>query len=171
MKKLLCFVLLACIFADSKAQRNFSLSALANFNFLTTGLGVNDAGVGLSVQGNAFAKKKLQIKAEASLDHFIGDKRYYTDAFGNDYPSNPTLRNFRMGPEFFVNNNISMTALYGYVTYQLFDYRAHSGNYKLGLTVHPPKHPKMLIAFQFTKLTGDNSDVHFFGVSVGSRIL
>jgi hypothetical protein len=126
---------LLIIFQNAQSQKNYSLLASANFSFLTNGLANNDAGIGLSVAANVFAKKPLQLKAEASLDHFIGDKILYRDAFGKKYPSNPTMLNFRAGPEFFINK-ISIAALYGYVSYKLYDYKVHSGNFKLALNSH-----------------------------------
>ena len=169
MRKI-CLAFLLIIFLDAQSQKNYSLLASANFSFLTNGLANNDAGIGLSVRGNAFAKKRLQLRTDASLDHFIGDKLCYIDAFGgNCYPSNPTMFNLATGPEFFMRR-VSIAALYGYVTYQLFDYKVHSGNLKLALAVRPPKHNKMSIGAQFTTLTGKYSDVHFWGVNVGFKI-
>jgi hypothetical protein len=115
-------------------------------------------------------KGPCNLKAEASLDHFIGDKLLYRDALGNDYPSNPTMLNFRAGPELFINR-ISIAVLYGYVSYKLYDYKVHSGNLKLAFAVRPPKHSKMSIGTYFTTLTGKYSDVHFWGVSIGFKIL
>ncbi len=170
MKKWIYLLSLLCTFTLAKAQKNYSLSASSNFSFLTNRIGQNDAGIGLSVAANAFAKRPLQLKAEASLDHFIGDKLLYRDAFGNDYPSNPTMLNFRAGPEFFINK-ISIAALYGYVSYKLYDYKVHSGNFKVAFAVRPPKHSKMLVGAYFTTLTGKYSDVHFWGVNLGFKIL
>lgn len=105
------------------------------------------------------------------MDHFLGDKIFITDSLGNDYPSSGTIVSFKAGPELFVTKNISIMALYGFAKYQLYDYKSHTGNFKLSLTVRPPKHPKMLIGFQYSKLTGDYSNVHFWGINIGSRIL
>jgi hypothetical protein len=161
---------LLIIFLNAHSQKNYSITASSNFSFLTNRIGNNDAGIGLSVAANAFATRPFQLKAEASLDHFIGDKLLYRDAFGNDYPSNPTMLNFRAGPELFINR-ISIAALYGYVSYKLYDYKVHSGNLKLAFAVRPPKHSKMSVGAYFTTLTGKYSDVHFWGVSIGFKIL
>jgi hypothetical protein len=170
MRKILLAAFLLVLFLNVHSQKNYSLTASANFSFLTNGLANNDAGIGLSVRGNAFAKKRLQLRTDASLDHFIGDKSCLLNPSGGCYTSNPTIFNLATGPEFFIRR-VSIAALYGYVTYKFFDFRVHSGNLKLALAVRPPKHNKMSIGANFTTLTGKYSDVHFWGVSVGFKIL
>lgn len=167
MRKIwLAFLLI--IFQDAQSQKNYSLSTSVNFSFLTEGVTLNDAAIGLSLHGNAFAKKRLQLRTDASLDHFIGNKLCYIDPSGGCYPD-PTMFNLAMGPEFFMRR-VSVAALYGYITYRLYGYKVHSGNLKLALAVRPPKHDKMSIGVQFTTLTGKYSDVHFWGVKVGFKI-
>ena len=138
---------------------------------MTQGLGTNDAGVGLTAYSNLFAKNKLQLRAEGSLDHFFGSKELMIDSIGNHYYDNPTMISIKAGPEFYLTENISIAALYGYVQYKEFSENIHSGNFKFVLTVRPPGYPDMLIGFQFIKLTGDYPDVHFWAISIGSKIL
>jgi len=171
MRKFLLAVYMMISFLNGHCQKNYSLSASANFDFLTEGLGTNDAGIGLTVHSNLFAKKKLQLRAEGSLDHFVGSKEVMIDSVGNHYYDEPTMISIKAGPEFYVTKNISVAALYGYVQYKEFRENVHSGNFKFVLTVRPPRHPNMLIGFQFTKLTGDNSYVHFVAINLGFGIL
>ena len=156
---------------NGHSQKNYSLSASVNFDFLTEGLGTNDAGIGFTVHSNLFAKKKLQLRTEVSLDYFIGDKVYYTDMQGNTSPSNPVAVNLKAGPEFFITNKISFAALYGYIRYEYAWQIVHSGDFKFVLTMRPPKHQRMLIGFQFSTLTGDYSNVHYWAISIGCKIL
>lgn len=169
MRKICFAAFLLTLFLNVHSQKNYSLTVSSNFNFLTNGISLNDAGIGFSVSANAFAKGRLQLKADASLDHFIGDKQCLLDAFSECYESNPTMLNFRIGPEFFMGR-ISLTTLYGYVTYKFFDYRVHSGNFKLALNAHLGKQKRILMGTYYTTLTGEKSDVHFWGLNIGYRI-
>ena len=169
-KFLLSFYMITSILS-AHSQKNLSLSASVNFDFLTEGLGTNDAGIGLTVHSNLFAKKKLQLRVEGSLDHFVGSKELMIDSIGNHYYDEPTMISIKAGPEVYVTKNISIAALYGYVQYKEFSENIHSGNFKFVLTMRPPKHQRMLIGFQFSTLTGDYSNVHFWAISLGSKVL
>lgn len=171
MRKLSLTLIVSVIFLTAQAQKNYSLTASANFDFFLSGLGINDAGVGFTIQPNLFAKKRLQLRTEISLDHFIGSKELMIDSFGNQYGDNPTMASAKAGPEFNISQNFAVAVLYGSTHFKSFNDKINAGNLKLAVTVHPPKHPKMLIGFQFTKLTGGNSDVHFWGLIIGHRIL
>jgi hypothetical protein len=171
MKKIFCFLLLLSVFTHTNGQKNYSLSASGNLNFLVGGLGLNNGGFGITIHSNFFLKKKLQLKAEASLDQFLGSKLAMVDSLGNPYNSNPAILSFKAGPEYFITKNTSIAALYGYGRYNYFDGEYHSGSLKFALTTRPPKHPKMLIGCSFTKMTGVNYDVHFFGINIGFKIL
>ena len=171
MRKIVVAVNVLMLFYSAHSQRNYSLSGTANFDFLTNGLGANDDGVGFSVLSNVFTKKRIQLKVDASLDHCFGDKILIMDSLGNNLPSSATLVGLRLGPECFVTDKISLSALYGYTTYHVYGDKNHSGSYKLAITSYLGKNKRTLFAVSFSKLTGTYSFVHFCGISIGSRIL
>ena len=171
MRKILCMASLVFIISHVTAQKNYSLSASANFNFGSSGLGANNSGFGFSIQSNLFANQNLELKAEGSLDHLFGDKILVTDTLGNKYPSSATLISFRAGPELFISKNIAIAALPGYTRYQLYSDKSHSFSYKLALTSYLGKRKKTQMGIYFTKFTGDRSYVHFWGINMGFKIL
>lgn len=168
MRNALIFLLASVSFLKANSQKSYSLSASGNFDFLVSGLGTNNGGLGIIVHSNFFTKDKLQLGAEVSLDQFLGSKLLMVDSLGNNYGNTPAMLSLKLGPEFFITKNTSLAALYGYTQYNWFDATIRSGSLKFSLTTHPRKHPKMLIGFSFTKMTGG---VHFFAISVGSKIL
>ncbi|MGZ3938054.1 MAG: hypothetical protein ACXVLT_05060 [Flavisolibacter sp.] len=169
-KSALCLLFSLSILA-AQSQKNYSLSVSANFDFLTAGLGMNDAGIGFTIHYNSFAQHKLQLRTEVSLDHFIGSKLLMLDSAGNQYYDNPTWLALKSGPEYHFTRGLAVAVLYGYVQYEEFKDKVQSAHVKFILTARPPKHPKMLIGFQYTMLTGDYSYVHFAGINIGFQVL
>ena len=172
MKKKVClagfFLLIA---ATAMAQRKFSLATSTNFSFAARGLGTNDAGIGITVHPNYVLKEKLQLRGEASLDHFIGNKLLFVDPLGNPYTGNPTLVGFKAGPEYLLSPNLSFAALYGFVSYHYFDEKIQSGNAKLLLNAHLGQKKKTILSLYYSTLTGKGSGVQFWGTSIGYRFL
>lgn len=171
MRRSVAILLLLFSASSTLAQKNYSLFVSANFDFLTKGLGTNDAGFGLTLHSNFFTKQRLQLKAEVSLDHFIGNKLLMVDSLGNHYYGNPTMLSIKAGPEIFIARKISVSALYGLVRYKFFADEIYSESIKIALVVQPPKHKNMRIGFYFTKLPDSKSAVHYFGINVGFRII
>jgi len=171
MRKALFCLLFSTFLLAGHSQKNHSLAASADFDFLTNGLGMNDAGIGFTIHYNLFTRSKLQLRTEASLDHFFGSKDLMIDSAGNHYYDSPTMLAFKAGPEFHFTKGLALAVLYGYVQYEEFTDKIHSGHLKFVLTARPPKHPKRLIGFQYTKLTGDYSRVHFAGINIGFQVL
>src|SRR5437879_13671934 len=64
------YVVILCMFftITAQAQKQFGLAVSTNFDFAATGFGTNDAGIGLSLSPSFFAKSKLQLRTEWSLD-------------------------------------------------------------------------------------------------------
>lgn len=171
MRKVLFSVIVASSFLNAHSQRNFSLSASGNFSFLVRGSGLNNGGFGINIHSNLFTKNKLQLRAEASIDQFLGGKLLMEDSLGNPYNSNPAILSFKAGPVYFVTKNTSIAALYGYCRYNYFGDNYRSDSFKFVLTTRPRQHPRLLIGCSFTKMTGVNDDIHFCGVNVGYKIL
>ena len=169
-KAVLCLAFSITILA-AYSQKNYSLSTSANFDFLTAGLSMNDAGIGFTIHYNLFTQQKLQLRTEASLDHFFGSKDLMVDTAGNHYYDSPSMLALKAAPEFHFTRGLAVAVLYGSVQYEEFTDKIRSGHLKFTLTARPPKHPKMLIGFQYTKLTGDYSYVHFAGINIGFQIL
>ena len=172
MKKTFCFLLVFSILIHAQGQKNFSLSASGNFDFLVRGLGLNNGGFGIFVQPNFFAKHKLQLRVEGSIDQFLGSKLLMEDSLANPVGgSTPAVLSFKAGPEYFVTKNISFAALYGYGQYYSFGKEYRSGNLKFALSTRPLKHSRLLVGFSFTQMTGVSYDVHFCGINLGYKIL
>ena len=115
MRKYLLLAFVFFSFTNLYSQRNVSLGLGSDVSFGTKGLGLNDIGLGFHLQGNLFAKHRLQLHVEAGQDHFIGDKLLAIDLSGNTYERNPTIKRILAGPEFFPNKHMSFAALYGAV--------------------------------------------------------
>lgn len=171
MRRFLLVFFFAFSYSTAVAQKNYSLIASGNFDFLLSGLGTNDAGIGLALHSNFFTKQRLQLKSEASLDYFGGSKLLMIDSMGNHYGNNPTMIGVKAGPDFRITKKISVSALYGFVRYKWFADEIYSESIKVALTVQPPRHKNMQIGFHFTKMPVTRLDIHYFGVSVGFRII
>jgi hypothetical protein len=171
MRKLALLLFFSVFVLAAHSQKNYSLSASADFDFLTQGVGMNDAGIGFTIHYNFFAQNHLQLRTEGTLDHFIGSKDLMVDSSGNHYYDSPTMLALNVGPEYHFTKGLALAVLYGYVQYEEYTTNIQSGHLKFILTARPPKHPKMLIGFQFTKLTGNYAYVHFAGINIGFQIL
>src|SRR4051812_22726843 len=115
MCRVLPLVLAMFLCCSVQGQKRTALAVSANVDFAIKNLITNDAGIGFGLNGNFFAQKKLQLRLEASLDHFIGSKLLWVDSTGNQYTGNPTMISFKGGPEFFFTKQLSLAGLYGYV--------------------------------------------------------
>lgn len=164
------FLTLPC-FCTVQGQKNYSLSTSIHFDFGTKGLSTNDAGIGLGVHSNFFSKKKLQVRTEAAVDHFIGNKLLYIDNLGNHYNGNPTMISLKAGPEIFIFKNISVAGLYGVVGYKWFADKMRSDVLKLLITAYPEKLKRSLFSFYYSPIPQHRTKVHFFGVSLGYTVL
>lgn len=151
-------------------QKKIAVSALAQFDFAATNLANNDAGFGATLALNAFAQKRLQLRTEVSLDHFIGNKILLVDAYGIEYPSHPTVISVKAGPEFFLSKNLSVAGLYGYAAYSLFDLKVKEDAAKFILAAHFGKQKRAVANVYFQNIFRAYP-VHFFGVGVGYRVL
>lgn len=169
MKKAWCFALLLFVFFHSEAQKNYSLSASANFDFLTKGLRLNDAGIGATINANFFAPKKLQLRTETSLDHFFGDKILYVDSLRSAINDSRIMFTIKAGPEFFFVPELSASFIYGFTAYKAANVDIRTGGSKCMLTAHLGKNKKGLIGLYY--FSSNNDQIHFWGINLGSRIL
>lgn len=149
-------------------QRNFSLSAGGSFNFAAKGLGLNDGGLGFHVQGNLFAAHPLQLRIEAGLDKFLGDKQLEIDINGNSYERNPTITKVLSGAEYFLNKDLSLAALYGVVWNNWRNNTKVQGGLKFLVAGHLGKRQRFTPALFYTVLPGDG--IHYLSLNVGCRL-
>jgi hypothetical protein len=170
MKKTFCLFLLVFAFYGSYAQKKITAAVLGQFSFAATNLATNDAGVGATVAVNFFADKRLQLRTEASVDHFIGSKELLRDANGNSLPSNPTITSIKAGPEFFLTKSLSVAGLYGYASYSLFDMNVKEDAVKFLLSQRWGAQKKWIAGMSFSSVLR-KYNVRFFGLHLGYRVI
>ena len=95
----------------------------------------------------------------------------YSDTLGKSYPSNPAVWSIKAGPEFFITTNFSIAALAGYTSYKYQWDTVQAGNLKIAATAYSGQKNRALWGVYFTMQTGSYSSVHFFGASIGYKIL
>jgi hypothetical protein len=168
----ICLLSILAFFSLSvQAQKNFSVSTSVNFNFGVSGIAINDAGMGVNAMANYFTAKKLQLRSEASLDRFIGDKQLFIDSLGNHFYGNPTMIGLTIGPEFVLTEHLTVSAGYGFASYKLFGEKIWRDKIKLMLTSRLGAKRKFLLGFNYSLLPAPSKDAHFYGISAELKIL
>lgn len=169
MKTVLFFTFLFFTIVAS-AQRRFALVASTNFDFAVTGFGTNNAGIGFTLSPGFVVAPRLHVKAEASLDHFVGSKLAYIDGAGNILGDNPTVLSGKVGPEIFLSSKVSIAGLYGFASIDEFNQKTTAGALKAELTTYVGRRKKGVLAFTYSAIIGPNSAVHFLGLHAGYKI-
>lgn len=175
MRRILCLIFSLLFVFSVKAQNFISLSTSGNFDFAVSGLELNEVGIGANVGINLFASRKLQFKIESGVDNFWGDKTGHADSAHHIINDPCRLLNLKAGPEFFFTKNFSVAALYGYATYDGYItskeavVKIKTGMLKFQASGHWGKKDRVLTNLYFSSLLG-GYHVHFWGVSIGSRI-
>lgn len=169
MRKYALTLLLLFFVAASQAQKSLSAGIAGNFSFGVKGFGVNDAAFGATLHGS-WRTSRLGLRIETGVDKFIGDKLLFIDSVGNHYGRNPALKNVKLGPEFYITQNVLLTALYGRYWYTLVDKNRAQDGIKFALHLHPHKGGRFFAGLQFTKLFGSATPVQFYGLSAGVRV-
>lgn len=149
-------VILLVLFNNVYAQKNFSLGVGGDFSFATNGLGTNDAAFGFHVQGNLFAKRNLQLHIQTGADYFVGNKLLELDVNGNLVNTNPAIKRFIAGPEYFWNETISTGALYGAVWNNANENNTVEDGFKVFVASYFGKRKGKFLSFSFTTLPGSS---------------
>jgi len=171
MRKLIAILAFAFFALEGFSQKNYSIGASANFSFATKGLGTNDAGFGFGVYSNFFTKSRLRLRAEAGFDRFIGSKELVIDSVGPyKYSGLVNMFSARVGPEFFIADNISIAALYGIINYDRFENEISKGNLRMLLNVHVGKRKRTIFGLYHSR-SGGTPAVKFSGLSIGFKFI
>jgi hypothetical protein len=168
MKRVVTILVFAGLPFPGLSQKNFDIGASGNISFATKGLGPNEIGLGVAAYANIFAKNKLRIRIEAGLDQFIGNKLLEIDSLGNKNSGTPALIGARLGPEFFIAENISVAALYGFVRYNYFGDEIGTGNFRMLLNTYLGERKKTFIGLYHSR-SDFKKGVQFWGVSLGFK--
>jgi hypothetical protein len=146
-----------------------TLNANGSFDFKTKGLGTNDAGVGLTLDGTIFANHKLQLLLEASTDGFIGDKLLIVDAQGRS-PKSAVIYSMRVGPQFFILKNIAISTTYGPFWHRIRAYEfTNDYGFKFGITTFFGKNRRFTSRVFIVTIPKDIVDIQYFGLGIGYR--
>lgn len=120
--------LIITISGFAQFDRSASLSATGNFNIALSGLGVDDAGLGLNLEAALFFRHRLQAIVEGGLDHFLGDKALYFDS-AKGRAAKTNIYSIKAGAQFFFTKHLALAATYGPAWYVVrdFDYKMSYG--------------------------------------------
>ena len=104
------------------------------------------------------------------MESFIGDKQLYIDSFGKHHYGNPTMVGLSVGPELSVTKNVSVSAVYGFVSYKLFGNKIWEDKINLTLTTRPGAKKNFLLGFSYSFLPAPSGNAKFYGINIGYKI-
>ncbi len=147
-----------------------TLRATANFNFTLNGLATNDAGVGLGIDASFFSKHRLQALIETSADWFIGDKFLVLDNATGKAAKRAAVHNIKAGPQFFIFNNLALSATYGPAWYVVrdFNYSMDYG-FKYSITCFLGDKRRFITKVFMVDIPTKQQDIQYVGLAAGLR--
>lgn len=165
-------VLICCLFSGysyTQFNKQVSLVASTNFNFRTRGLGLNDAGLGLNVNAIVFAKHKLQLLLETSVDAFIGSKAFsYLDE--GRLNKTPLFYTLKAGPQFFLFKHLALSATAGPASYSFESVGFMTAcAFKFAVTGFLGQEKRLATSVILVKIPNKNIDIQYLGFQIGYR--
>jgi hypothetical protein len=170
--RLLLLALLSLTATVSYAQfdKSVSVNATVNFNVALSGLGTDDAGLGINLQTSFFSKKRLQLTTEAVSEAFFGNKVLYEDAQAGK-AAKTRLHGFRIGPQVFLTRNIAVSATYGPTWHKVrvFGY-THDYGYKVSVNSFLGAGRRLVARASFVNTYAEVQKLEYLSIGIGYRL-
>jgi hypothetical protein len=167
---ILLFSLSAVTACFGQFQKPVTFRATANFNIALGGLATNDAGIGLGLDAAFFSKNRLQALFETSADRFVGDKLLILDPITNKEAKSAAVYSVKVGPQFFISDNLALAATYGPAWYVLrdFDYTSDYG-FKYSITGFLGKQKRFVTKVFMVNIRAGERNIQYLGIAAGFR--
>lgn len=167
----LCTALLLTLSCFAQREKPVSLRFTGQFDFAVRGMGLNDAGMGVQTAVSFFARKRLQLLAEAGSHWYMGDKSLTLGPDGKALP-NGSLHTLQAGPQVFLTPTLALCATYGAALHRHHerDFTLDE-SYRVGLTGYFGDQNNFITQVSWMQVPGPEVTIRHFGVGVGYRLL
>ena len=172
MKQQITIIVITLFSISSTAQFNspFTIRATPNANIVIEGIGQNDAGLGLSLDGSFFAKHKLQLLVEMNADRFFGDKSHVYNPQGRENKA-AVIYSMSAGVQFFIIRQVAISLTYGpaFHSIRAVGFSTDYG-FRYGLTGFFGKERRLMPKIYFVNIPTDQLTIQFCGFGFGYRL-
>ena len=171
MKSLIIVILFfSSVWSFGQFDRFTSVNASLGFDFKTKGLGTNDAGFGLMIDGSLFANHKFQLLIENSEEVFIGNKLLVADSLGRKAKSD-VINSIRAGAQIFLSRNIAISTTYGPAWHRIYAYEfTRDFGFLFSITTFLGHDKRFTSKLFMATISGDVRNIKYFGFRVGYRL-
>lgn len=163
------FLVSGALTSTSQTEHFASLRATTHFDFGLRAPSMDDAGFGLQVDANFFAKQKLNLTLSTNIEHMLGDK---VMVLSNEGRENKPGRIYGVtaGPEYFFSSRFSASVTYGvyWQSFRQVDYSSDDG-FKFSVAAFLGKKRDFVINFQRIIIPTDFRNISYYNFGVGYR--
>lgn len=164
-------VLFILITHGLKAQKRLSIELAPQFNFLTSGLGTNDAGAGMDIRVTRSFNKTVDLAFETGWSTFWGSKELELDSTGNKISRMPHLFNSALSLEIQPIKDFYLGIAAGPSINRIDNNWYTDAMIKPSIAVNILKNDKGLVKFFYVIIPKPGPDVNYAGISFVARVL